>query len=589
MAEPTPGGPNFKGVDRQAAGCLPPDTHGAVGLTHYLEIVNCRVRVFDKSNNALVRDQNLSAFFGDTDFDFDPRALYDSTWNRFVVVATRKADSPTDAQRYYWIGVSTTSNPTGNFHVYRVNFGFNPGDWCDYPQLGMDQDAIIVTCNMFHVNNPNGASNFVRTYVISIAKARLYNGQGFSVSNFLPGFASIAPPLVSGLPMQQSNKSYLVAADPGADVIRLLRMENTARPSETTLVLQANVPVPAWDIPPVAFNGGGPLLDTLDGRFQNNSAQNGTSLWAVHSERIVRNGVPYSRPRFYEINTSTNTLLRNGIFFLDFTSDDWNSSLAVNANQQVFFTFSSARANLFPQIRTEGCEVVIDNCNVFGGGDIGPGTLIQSSSRSATTAAAAMGTTRRSRWTRREGQVARPTNGRGSPTSTSMQATTSGMPGSPGSASASWYAPCSDASWSRRAKRGLPSGSSLASFCLSSANPAVAVNHHLSVSVGLDDHLQRLAGQPFMEGSLHNVRTRSDRDLEAAVRSRARLGHHLSLANRSLRARRGHALAHDEVDLRRLGRTLLTLPLRRTLRPDLHNTTNSGSVRRGDRNRARGG
>ena len=90
-----------------------PDTHGAVGGVHYLQIVNTRLLAYRVSDNVLVRSENLAAFFGDTDFVFDPRALYDSTWNRFVVLGTRKADSPTDSQRYYWLGVSASHLATG--------------------------------------------------------------------------------------------------------------------------------------------------------------------------------------------------------------------------------------------------------------------------------------------------------------------------------------------------------------------------------------------------------------------------------------------------------------------------------------------
>jgi hypothetical protein len=375
--EPSTVTKNFKGVDFAGAGsAFPPDTHGAVGIVDYLQIVNTRLRAYRTSDNALVRDQNLAAFFGDTDFVFDPRALYDNTWNRYVVLASRKADSPTDRQRHYWLGISTSSLATGSFRIYKVNFGFNPGDWCDFPQLGMDQDAVIITCNMFHVNDAAGTSSFINTYVTSIAKARVYNGYEFSVPSFLPpDSSSIAPPLVAGVPLQQPNRSFLIAANAVSDVVSLFRMENTAHPTQTSLVLQANVPVTPWDIPPLASNGGGPLLDTLDGRFQNNSVQNGTSLWNVHTERVVRNGIPYSRPRFYEINTTTSEVARQGTFSLDFTSDDWNASIGVSESQEAFFTFSSARNNLFPQIRTGGCQVAVDGCS----GDIGPGTLIVSS------------------------------------------------------------------------------------------------------------------------------------------------------------------------------------------------------------------
>ena len=55
----------LKGVDFAGAGsAFPPDTHGAVGIVDYLQIVNTRLRAYRTSDNALVRDQNLAAFFG---------------------------------------------------------------------------------------------------------------------------------------------------------------------------------------------------------------------------------------------------------------------------------------------------------------------------------------------------------------------------------------------------------------------------------------------------------------------------------------------------------------------------------------------
>ena len=68
-------------------------------------------------------------------------------------------------QRFF-IAVSTTADPTGSFFIYNLNVTFFVNDFFDFPQLGMDQDAILFTANIFNGNSFHGADFF------AVAKAR---------------------------------------------------------------------------------------------------------------------------------------------------------------------------------------------------------------------------------------------------------------------------------------------------------------------------------------------------------------------------------------------------------------------------------
>ena len=59
---------NFEGVDSVTAGNFrPPDTHGAVGLNHFVEITNSHLDIYEKAvPNNRVNSVSLSAFFGYT-------------------------------------------------------------------------------------------------------------------------------------------------------------------------------------------------------------------------------------------------------------------------------------------------------------------------------------------------------------------------------------------------------------------------------------------------------------------------------------------------------------------------------------------
>lgn len=342
LAPPLTRGVNYNGASQ--SGGYPPDTHGAAGPSNYVQIVNFRVVVYNKANpGAVLKSTALNAFFGSTEFVFDPRVVYDQTWNRWVVVATRRSASATDTVRRFFLAVSTTSDPAGAYYIYAVNFGggpFNDGDWFDYPQLGMDQDAVIVTANVFDI--PSGGFKFAA--MAPIAKARIYNGLGFSIPVFTGLAATLAPPIV----LDQNANAYLVAANNNTQ-LHLYRGSNLSNPGQATLVLQALVDVPDYAVPPDARQRGTTQkLDTSDRRFVNASTQYSDSLWNVHT--IISGNLP--TPKWYQIDTEgagANTVKTQGFFFEGNVSDDWNASIAANTSGEVFVTWNStdvANANV---------------------------------------------------------------------------------------------------------------------------------------------------------------------------------------------------------------------------------------------------
>ena len=71
-----------------------------------------------------------------------------SLLDRFVVMRKRNRRLGSTAVSYFELAISTTNNPSGSYFIYR--FTISPaGDFLDFPDLGMDQDAIIVTVNDF--------------------------------------------------------------------------------------------------------------------------------------------------------------------------------------------------------------------------------------------------------------------------------------------------------------------------------------------------------------------------------------------------------------------------------------------------------
>jgi len=146
-------GRDFTGIG--ATGYFPPDGGVAAGPLQVVEVVNSSINVYDK-NGILLSSQTLNNFFSGlgtpgSDFLFDPQVYYDFLTGRFWVIATSENDNPNRSNLL--VGVTLTSDVTQGWYMYWMDAtadGSNAtSNWCDYPHLGMDADAIYISCDQF--------------------------------------------------------------------------------------------------------------------------------------------------------------------------------------------------------------------------------------------------------------------------------------------------------------------------------------------------------------------------------------------------------------------------------------------------------
>jgi hypothetical protein len=150
---------------------IPPDPHGAAGVSRLVAVVNAMVEVRQK-NGQLSYRKGLQSFFSsvlgalDTTRFFDPKVIYDDYAGRFVIVALQQNDSPQLSR--IWLAVSKNDTPdtvSGWYQTYidsLVSIG-GGNTWADYPGLEVDEEARYITNNMF----PFTTGNFgVRIWVI---------------------------------------------------------------------------------------------------------------------------------------------------------------------------------------------------------------------------------------------------------------------------------------------------------------------------------------------------------------------------------------------------------------------------------------
>lgn len=308
---------SFDGIDQATGcgGCQPPDPNAAVGSTQILNAVNIAMRATTKTGGTLCTF-SLATFLGTSDSLSDPRVQYDNVNNRFSFTLTVVPASAT-ATPALWVGASTSNNACGSWWIYRLTFSggsFPAGTLLDYPILGQDQNALLLSTDNFGTNRN-------RT-VFGIQKSAVYSGAGVSFSAF--NTSSFAAPVSNGgIPMISTSFSYFLGAVPGTGY-QLYRLTNSGGPG-ATLTLQATISS-SFSAPPRRVNQPGTTttLDPLDGRIAWSPYNDGSFIWFAHG--IAIGSFPGVRYGAISIAGNTATV---ALAYRSGTSDDFNPSVGV--------------------------------------------------------------------------------------------------------------------------------------------------------------------------------------------------------------------------------------------------------------------
>ena len=168
-----------------AGASIPPDNAGAVGLNHFVITVNSSVEWYEKVNRTRLYQKSLDTLFKANSPQyglFDPRVLWDSYNNRFVIIAIEQDDNSETSILH--LAVSQTENPEDGWYFQKFNTKLTINGkttWTDFPGLGLSSEAIYVTANMFDFNN-----SFVATRVWIINKGLYTSGDTSSASVYDP-------------------------------------------------------------------------------------------------------------------------------------------------------------------------------------------------------------------------------------------------------------------------------------------------------------------------------------------------------------------------------------------------------------------
>ena len=333
-----------------------PDTQGAVGPNHLMMIFNQGVRIQDRAGTT-ISTVTLSNFWGSLGpftnttlygpVIFDSKVLFDPFGNRWIAV-TLYSDvvfgGGVSSNSSVLLGVSQTSDPTGNWNLYRILAGeLDLGP--DYPAVGFNKDWIVVQANMLR----NSSSSFSRSRFHVFNKTNLYAG-GPGAFTLFDRFdiGDISQPLPATILDRDVATMYLLGVS-GNNGVRIYTI--TGPVGAEVFGLGATVTAPfSWSSAGFAEIlpqlGSSRRIRAADPSLRGVVYRNG-SLWAVHAIYLSSGGSTRASVQWWQI-APAGTIVQRGLLddptgatFYDYPS------LAVNKANDVLIGYSRFSATQY--------------------------------------------------------------------------------------------------------------------------------------------------------------------------------------------------------------------------------------------------
>jgi hypothetical protein len=310
---------SFAGVRDSSVG--PPDTTGAVGNTRFIETVNNKFAIYNKTSTTALSTGSLNSLWGTGSvFTTDPQVIWDPGTKRFYYAGLILV-SATDNRLTFGFSKTGSPNSAADFCKYTISFGT---ELPDFPKLGDTSDFGLIGANTFSNSTPAGT--FVGSDIVAVTKppagstcpaaSSLGVNGVFGIQN-ADSTAAFTP--VPANQIDSSGTGWVVSnADPPPSTkLSLFKVTRNANGTANIQSTGTNLTVPSFSTPPNAPQSGtSRLLSTADTRLtQAVSAidpARGTSgkvaLWTQHT---VAGGAG-AEVRWHEIDPAAHTLFQSG-------------------------------------------------------------------------------------------------------------------------------------------------------------------------------------------------------------------------------------------------------------------------------------
>ena len=366
-------GTSFLGADSTVSGFVPPDSMGAVGPTQVVVYVNGRIRVFDKQGNLGGLNMTDNTFWSGTlptpsTQPTDPGVEYDRLAQRWIISAIDVENKNNRVMLAVSSGPTITDKTSFTFFFFNESLG-GTQHFADYPQLGVDNNAIYIGVNDF--TSSSGSFTGTKAYVIqksSALGAGPLHVTGFSLVPSASGAGPDSPQPATDMDPGVTS-GYIVGPDNAtANQLDVRRVSN---PGSLTPTISSDmaVTIPATAQPQtVPAQGTTGNLDALDDRLFEAMIARGPdgsdTLWTAHNILVNSSGVGTSggdrdASRWYQLGNldTTPSVVQSGTLFDPAASNPqwyWIPSIAMNGQGNASLNASAAGPGRFTQIVASG-------------------------------------------------------------------------------------------------------------------------------------------------------------------------------------------------------------------------------------------
>lgn len=342
----------------------PPDTDGAVGPNHFVQMINLLTTIFDKSGNIVQGPFASNAFWSgmggncEPNNQGDPIVLYDETADRWLVSQFAFPDSFSSFSQC--VAISRTGDPTGGYNRYEFSFdniGFN-----DYPKHGIVSDSITLMANIFRQRGP--FFNFAGTFLGVMDKAAMYAGNSASLVGFNIGTGEFG--FVAGdLDGSGSSPALFATAMSSTNAFDIWQIDIDWATGNGSASQIASIPISSYDADFCSASreacipqpDGGPALeaisDRLMHRLQIRDFGGYRTMVTAHSVDV---GSGRAGIRWYEMRDQGSGwfLHQEGTFGPDDGENRWMPSAAMNAAGDIGIGYMVSSTNTYVSTAVAG-------------------------------------------------------------------------------------------------------------------------------------------------------------------------------------------------------------------------------------------
>ena len=346
---------NFDGIG--TTGYMPPDTDGDVGMSNYIQVVNCKYAIYDKNGNKLMGPFNNSSIFTglpNNSNDGDAIVLYDENADRWLFSQFSLPNYPS-GPFYENVAISQTSDPTGSWYRYQFTFSVMP----DYPKLSVWGDGYYMTIRRFSTSG-----SWLGPAAIAMDRTKMLAGdltatmQMFTMPSSYEGpqaadCDNYFPPAGSPCPVAALTTSTVKLWDFHVD---------WTTPANSSFSQNYSIPIsvftPISGSATVPQKGTAQKLDPMSGKrimFRMPFRNFGTHWSMLLSTTVNVSGV--AGIRWMELRNNTAgawSLYQEGTYAPGDGNHRWMGSIAMDSLGNIALGYSVSGSNLYPSIRYTG-------------------------------------------------------------------------------------------------------------------------------------------------------------------------------------------------------------------------------------------